>query len=234
MPKQDNPNPSRVLIVESDLPTLQLLSDHLASDGFLPREAGSADVARRKLDDLPDLILLDLSVVGALDLLKDLREECPGAGVIVVSSRDTERVRVQAMTAGADDYVVKPFSYGELLARINSVLRRIRREGRSVLTAGPVTINTVEKTVKVEGRVVRLSVKEYALLVQLASEPSRVFSKEELLREIWGYRAIGHTRTLDAHASRLARKLDPDGGSLVLNCWGVGYRLVGAGEGVTA
>ena len=92
---------------------------------------------------------------------------------------------------------------------------------------GEIEINDIEHTVKVSGRYLRLSMKEYALLKVLAAEPSRVFSKEELLREVWGYRSMGHTRTLEAHCSRLRRKLDPDNGRYVVNCWGVGYRLVG-------
>lgn len=96
-----------------------------------------------------------------------------------------------------------------------------------MLQVGEIEINDVEHTVKVSGRYLRLSMKEYALLKVLAAEPTRVFSKEELLQEVWGYRSIGHTRTLEAHCSRLRRKLDPDNGRYVVNCWGIGYRLVG-------
>ena len=88
-------------------------------------------------------------------------------------------------------------------------------------------IDHEQRTVSVDDRPVRLSSKEFGLLGALAAEPTRVFSKEELLRDVWGYRSIGHTRTLEAHASRLRRKLDPERGRYVVNCWGVGYRLVG-------
>ena len=89
-----------------------------------------------------------------------------------------------------------------------------------------IEISHLERSVTVDERQVDLSAKEFALLGALANEPTRVFSKEELLRDVWGYRSIGHTRTLEAHASRLRRKLDPERGRFVVNCWGVGYRLV--------
>ncbi len=94
------------------------------------------------------------------------------------------------------------------------------------MKAGGIVINRVERSVRVGDRPVDLSTKEYALLGALVKEPTRVYSKEELLRDVWGYRSLGHTRTLEAHASRLRRKLDPDEGRYVVNCWGVGYRLV--------
>jgi DNA-binding response OmpR family regulator len=105
-------------------------------------------------------------------------------------------------------------------------LRRRANSRRTVTQVGQITINREERSVTVGERRVELSAKEFSLLGALASEPTRVFTKEELLRDVWGYRSLGHTRTLEAHASRLRRKLDPDGGTFVLNCWGVGYRLV--------
>ncbi len=127
---------------------------------------------------------------------------------------------------GADDYVVKPFHYPELRARIGAVLRR-RVDGREgPRRVGEIVIDPVRREVKVGEREVQLANKEFALLRVLASDPIRVFSKEELLRDVWGYQSLGRTRTLDSHASRLRRKLDPEQARYVLNCWGVGYRLV--------
>ena len=123
--------------------------------------------------------------------------------------------------------MLKPFAFGELLARIGSVLRRRLGDRANVVKVGEIAINRAERTVRVGDRLVELSGKEFALLCALAADPTRVYSKEELLRDVWGYRSLGHTRTLEAHASRLRRKLDPDEGQYVVNCWGVGYRLVG-------
>jgi DNA-binding response OmpR family regulator len=183
----------------------------------------------------PDLLLLDLTLPDAsgLDVLREIRNPDRAVsrfdsrlGVIVLSGRGTERDRVRGLEQGADDYVVKPYHYSELLARISAVLRR-RRTGTSRVTrVAEIEISHDQRSVAVGAQPVELSAKEFSLLGVLATEPTRVFTKEELLRDVWGYRSIGHTRTLEAHASRLRRKLDPDTGRFVVNCWGVGYRLV--------
>lgn len=217
---------AKVMIVENDDPTRQLLEEHLEADRFDVVSAKTPKVARSLL---PlggfDLMLVDLAAGDGLELLREIRESDQHIAVIVVSGRATERERVRALGEGADDYVQKPFSYGELLARMNAVLRRTKKSD-PVTRVGEIEINDVTNTVKVNGRKVRLSAKELALLKVLASEPSRVFSKEELLREVFGYRSIGHTRTLEAHARRLGSKLDPNHRRYVVNCWGVGWRLL--------
>jgi DNA-binding response OmpR family regulator len=144
--------------------------------------------------------------------------------VIVLTGRGAETDRVRGLDSGADDYVTKPFSYGELRARIGAVLRRLGRGAADKV--GELTIDPVRRQVTVAGRTVHLARKEFALLRVLANDPTRVFSKEELLLEVWGFRDPGKTRTLDSHASRLRRKLDPEHGRYVVNCWGIGYRLV--------
>ncbi len=227
---------ARVVVCEDDRPTLELLCDHLTADRFEVLAAPTAADALRQCEfSRPDLLLLDLSLPdgSGLDVLREIRGPGTISGtfdselaVIVISGRGSERDRIRGLERGADDYVLKPFSYSELLARIGAVLRRSRREG-SVMRIEGIEIDRRERRVKVDGRPARLSAKEFSLLSALAAEPTRVFSKEELLREVWGYRSVGHTRTLESHASRLRRKLDPDGGRFIVNCWGVGYRLVG-------
>jgi DNA-binding response OmpR family regulator len=138
----------------------------------------------------------------------------------------TEADRLRGFTEGADDYVTKPFHYPEVAARIRAVLRRreSRREGPR--RVGDIFIDPSRREVRVGNRPVNLANKEFSLLCALATEPRRVFTKEELLRDVWGFRSMGRTRTLDSHASRLRRKLDPESGSYVVNVWGIGYRLV--------
>jgi DNA-binding response OmpR family regulator len=227
---------AKLVICEDDRATLELLCDHLLADCYGVLAAPTAaDALRLCQYGSPDLLLLDLTLPDAsgLDVLREVRNPDralsrfdPKLGVIVLSGRGTERDRVRGLEQGADDYVVKPYHYSELLARIGAVLRR-RKEQRQVRTqVAEIEINHPERSVSVGERQIELSAKEYALLGALASEPTRVFTKEELLRDVWGYRSLGHTRTLEAHASRLRRKLDPDGGRFVVNCWGVGYRLV--------
>ena len=151
--------------------------------------------------------------------------------MIVLSGRGTDADRLRGLECGADDYVVKPFSIGEVVARMRVILRR--RDGRRAgpLRVGELVVDPARREVRVDGRPVQLANKEFSLLRMLASDPTRVFTKAELLRDVWGFRSLGRTRTLDSHASRLRRKLDPDHGRWVVNCWGVGYRLIDAPEG---
>jgi DNA-binding response OmpR family regulator len=146
--------------------------------------------------------------------------------VIVLSGRGANEDRVRGLVAGADDYLVKPFHYPELVARIGALLRRRagRRQGK--IKVGELMVDPVTRRVQVGEREIELANKEFSLLRALASEPRRVFTKEELLRDVWGFKSQGRTRTLDSHASRLRRKLDPDGSRYVFNAWGVGYRLI--------
>ena len=225
-----------VVVCEDDAATLELLCDHLVADRFAPTPAPTAsDALRACRYDQPDLLLLDLALPDAsgLDVLREIRAaDGPGARfdpqlpVIVVSGSGADAERVRGLECGADDYLVKPFHYPELLARLRSVLRRHagRREGPR--RVGDLVIDPVRRRVAVGGREVALSNKEFSLLRVLATDPVRVFSKQELLREVWGYQGEARTRTLDSHASRLRRKLDPEGSRYIVNCWSVGYRLV--------
>jgi len=227
---------ANVVVCEDDEVTLELLCDHLAADrfGVLPAPSAS-DALRLCRYHHPDLLLLDLSLPDAsgLDVLREIRE-ADGIDsrfdsrlpVIVLTGRSGETDRVRGLDSGADDYLTKPFRYQELRARIGAVLRRRsgHREGPSRI--GELTVDPIRRKVTVGERVVPLAKKEFALLRALATDPTRVFSKEELLSEVWGYRGPLKTRTLDSHASRLRRKLDPEHGRFVVNCWGIGYRLI--------
>jgi DNA-binding response OmpR family regulator len=171
----------------------------------------------------PDLALL--ADPGELDEFRQRHGDVP---VIVLGSPESDTVdRVRAFERGCDDFIVRPFDYEELLARIRAVLRRTAPPEHELVLAGPIRVDLATRTVTVRGRCVRLAGKEYELLLELMTDPERVFTKEQLLRDVWGFRSLGRTRTLDSHASRLRRKLqDLDEGPFVLNEWGVGYRLL--------
>jgi DNA-binding response OmpR family regulator len=228
---------ARVAVCEDDAPTLELLCDHLTADRFEPLAAPTASDALRICQfNAPDLLLLDLRLPDAsgLDVLREIRgadgatgRYDPGLPVIILTGDNTEADRVRGLEAKADDYVGKPFSYVELRARINVVLARREAPRRGPLRVGELSVDPVRREVEVGDRRVELSNKEFELLRHLASEPQRVFTKQELLKDVWGFQSLGRTRTLDSHASRLRRKLDPDHGRFVENIWGVGYRLVG-------
>ena len=146
--------------------------------------------------------------------------------MIVLTGRGAATDRVRGLDSGADDYVTKPFSYPELKARIGAVLRRRPGRGDGAHKVGDLVIDPLGRRVTVDGEIVHLARKEFALLRVLANDPTRVFTKEELMDEVWGFRDPAKTRTLDSHASRLRRKLDPVHNRYVVNCWGIGYRLV--------
>ena len=170
----------------------------------------------------------DLVLAADIDEVDRWARQAP---VIVLGAEEADAVdRVHAFRKGCDDYVPRPFDYQELVERIRAVLRRARPPAPDLLEAGPVRIDTATRDVRVDGRRVDLSQKEYELLLRLAREPSRVFTKAELLFDVWQFRAPGRTRTLDSHASRLRRKLRDAGADspLVENVWGVGYRLLGS------
>jgi DNA-binding response OmpR family regulator len=185
---------------------------HLTSDGFRLVD-GDAE---------PDLVLVGSAVID------EYRNRHGNVPVIVLGDPDSDSVDcVRALERGCDDFVPRPFDYEELLARIRAVLRRTAPPERDVLRAGPIEVDRVTRRVRVGGRPAALAGKEYELLLKLMAEPERVFTKEELLRDVWGFRSIGRTRTLDSHASRLRRKLQDAGdGRFVVNIWGVGYRLL--------
>jgi DNA-binding response OmpR family regulator len=226
-----------LLIVEDHLPTRHFLAENLTVDGYRVFEAGTVDQALARLDTAyPDLALLDLGLPDrdGLEFLRGIRGSDriadridPELPVIVLSGRATELDRLRGFDRGADDYLVKPFSYPELHARIGALLRRSARPGGGGrIRVGPLEIDVLARQVWVGNERVALSKKEFALLRALAADPTRVFTREELLRGVWGFRSLGTTRTLDSHACRLRQKLRNAGGGFVVNVWGVGYRLV--------
>jgi len=226
-----------ILLVEDDDATRTFLADNLTADGFDMLVADCVRDGRRLLEaKFPDLVVVDVVLPDAagLDLVREVRSADgiasrldPHTPVLVLSGRSSELDRLRGFERGADDYVVKPFAYAEVRARIEALLRRANlRPGQGTLRVGELRIDPPSRDVTLRGRRIVLSQKEFALLRTLATEPTRVFTKEELLRNVWGFRALGSTRTLDSHACRLRQKLSRRGDRFVLNVWGVGYRLI--------
>ena len=234
------PDNATIMVVDDDAATREFLADNLKADSF---GVVSASTGREAFNLLGmkecDLLLLDVMLPDAsgFELCSRLRAADglaqrvdPDLPVILLTARTSETDRVRGFARGADDYVVKPFHYPELVARIQAVLRRASdRCNRGVLQVGELRLDPVSREVTLDGRGIELSAKEFALLRTLAAEPTRVFTKEELLRDVWGFKLMGSTRTLDSHASRLRRKLTPSGRRWVVNVWGVGYRLTEQG-----
>ncbi len=224
----------QILLAEEDPATRAFLADNLTADGYEILLADDKPSALAKLDaQRPDLVVVDVNG-DTLELLDAVRQADGLAGqiepdtpLIVLTTRSDELARVRFLDRGCDDVVAKPFSYLELRARVRALLRRCHDHHRvRVIQVGALRIDTIAREVRVGETTVELSATEYTLLTHLAGEPTRVFTKHELLRDVWGFRSQGRTRTLDSHACRLRHRLTAGGdGRWIENVWGVGYRL---------
>jgi DNA-binding response OmpR family regulator len=229
--------PATILVAEDDATTRTFLADELTADGYELLVAETASDALRLLETkFPDLAVLDVGLgeTSGLEVMRRVRAADgtvsridPDVPVLVLSGRCAEVDRVRAFECGADDFLAKPFSYPELRGRIAALLRRTDRRRRPTrVRVGTLEIDPASRVVRLAGRPIELTQKEFALLRVLAAAPTTVHTKDALLRSVWGYRSRGTTRTLDSHACRLRAKLGAEGGRFVLNVWGVGYRLV--------
>jgi DNA-binding response OmpR family regulator len=235
-----------ILLVEDDHGLRTFLADNLTADGFRVLPADTVRDAVRLLEyKQPDLALVDVGLPdgSGFDLIARVRAADgvvsrldPGLPLIVLTGRAGELDRVRGFARGADDYVVKPVCYPELVGRVRAILRRMQpRVARGRIRVGELEVDPASREVRLRGRRVELSQKEFALLRALAASPTTVLTKDELLRDVWGFRSMGATRTLDSHACRLRQKLGRAGDKFVVNVWGVGYRLVdGPAEEVAA
>lgn len=206
-----------------------MLERHLADDGF---EVLAVPFSSRALD-LLERLAPDIVIAAEPDLCRRLRAGEPGRSwdrdvpVILLAEPGADAsARVRALENGADDVVERDL-HVELVARMRSLLRRSGRARSDVVVAGPIEVDVRARQVRVRGLPVPLAVREFDLAAYLAQDPRRVFTKQELLRDVWEVRTALRTRTVDSHASRLRRKLRAAGaGELVINVWGVGYRLL--------
>ena len=222
--------PTTVLVAERDEALREFLVRQFLADRFAAQGAQCTEEARVKLASLhPDLLVVgELEHPHApLELLRGIRSGGDDALLVVVLSADaSELAELRAFREGCDDYLRKPVGYPMLLARVHASVRRSRGGRIRRRRIGALEIDALQRRVTVAERPVHVSRMEFELLSHLAAEPTQVCTKEELLREVWGYKALGNTRTVDAHACRLCTKLALAGApNLVANVRGVGYRL---------
>ncbi|MDQ1385866.1 MAG: hypothetical protein QOG65_3245 [Actinomycetota bacterium] len=208
-----DPRNARVLVVDDDTVVRRLVRDGLEREGFDVTEAGDGSAALEAVEtSRPDLVILDvnLPVAGGFDILQRLRESS-ALPVILLSGRGAEIDRVLGLELGADDYVVKPFSPRELASRVRAVLRRATEDRRPRLDFGELTLDVARREVYKRGEIVELRTKEFDLLVFLAAAPRRVFSRAELLEQVWqsmpGWQDLA---TVTEHVRRVRHKLEDD------------------------
>ncbi|MBL8921083.1 MAG: response regulator transcription factor [Myxococcaceae bacterium] len=220
----------RILVVEDDLSILTGLSMSLRYEGFDVSQAQDGKGALQKaVDESPDLIVLDIMMpqLNGYEVLEELRARGSRVPVIVLSARGQERDKIMGLDLGADDYLVKPFSLQELLARIRSVLRRKERDEPQVLAFDDTRIDLRAKTVTRAGQAVELTAQEFKLLAHFVGHPGRTFSRDELLSAAWGYGYEGTARTVDNFVSQLRAKFEktPDEPRHFSTVRGLGYRF---------
>jgi len=221
----------RVLVIEDDRDIRQVIASYLEREGLRVDEAPDGIRGLELADQAPpDLVILDLMLpaIGGYEVMRRLRERGP-VPIILVTARGEEADRVVGLELGADDYVVKPFSPRELVARVNAVLRRARPapEGGAVYTFPGLTLDGGRRRVEVDGRPVELTYLEFELLTTLAATPGRVFTRAELLDRVWGPGFDGTDRVVDVHVSGLRERLgdDPAAPRFLHTVRGVGYRF---------
>jgi len=219
-----------IYCVEDDIDIRELIVYTLESAGYRAEGIGGGAALREAMErNLPELILMDIMLPGedGVSLLQWIRtrNETAGIPVIMLTARGSEFDKVRSLDLGADDYVTKPFGMMELLSRIRAVLRRSGRGVRTtVLQAGPVLMDLDRHSVKSAGQDVTLTLKEYDLLRKLMENLNMVFSRDQLLEDVWGYDIGGETRTVDVHVRNLRQKLGMPG-EMIETVRGVGYRM---------
>lgn len=234
----------RILVVEDDAHIAELLRLHLADEGFAVEHAADGDTGMRLLQKGGwDLLVLDLMLPGVdgLEICKRARTMAHYVPIIIISARSSEMHRILGLELGADDYLAKPFSMQELVARARALLRRTDALARNArIEAGHLefhglTLDPLAREAKLEGHPLDLTPREFDLLYFFARHPERVFSRLQLLNEVWGYSHDGYEHTVNTHINRLRAKIeaDPANPKRILTVWGRGYKFIdasGAGE----
>jgi DNA-binding response OmpR family regulator len=221
-----------VLVVEDEPSIADLVRLYLARDGFgvhVESDGTAGLSAARRLKPVACVLDIALPGMAGTEVCRQLRQDGNWTPVIFLTARDDEVDRIVGLELGADDYVTKPFSPRELVARVRAVLRRAAgpaAEAERPRAAGPVRLDPVRREVTVAGRPVQLTSTEFDLLAQLMSRPGRVFTREELLASVWGYAAHSGTRTVDVHVAQVRAKLGP-GAATIRTHRGVGYACAG-------
>ena len=229
----------KILLIEDNRDYAKILSLNLRDEGWAVEVVHDGAAGLQAAETAaPDLIILDLMLpeVEGLEVCRRLRAHPPYTPIIMLTAKSTELDRVLGLEMGADDYIVKPCSLHELLARIRAIFRRVemlaqpKAEAAACRTIGDMTIDAEKRSVAVGGRSVELTAREFDLLAHFAGHPGRVFTRAELLHQVWGYGHQGYEHTVNTHINRLRAKIeqDPSEPRYILTVWGVGYKFTEA------
>ncbi len=222
---------TKILIVEDEPAMVAGLRDNFEYEGYEVISAGDGiSGLERALGDEPDLVVLDVMMprMSGLDVCKQLKARRPALPIIMLTARGQEIDKVVGLELGADDYVTKPFSIRELMARVKAVLRRVSPQAPEVYRFSDVEVNVRGNEVRRAGTPIDLSAKEFALLAYFISHPAETLSRDRLLNAVWGYENYPNTRTVDTHIVHLRQKLEPNPEEprFILTVHGSGYKFV--------
>ena len=232
----------RVLIVEDHREIADLVAFHLEDSGYAPVVVRDGDEGMRKArEGAFDLAILDLTLPGAdgLAICREIRRRSELVPVLMLTARSDEVDRVLGLEVGADDYLTKPFSIRELIARVRALFRRVDAAaeapaggGDAPVRVGGLAIDPARRRVSLDGRQVELTAREFDLLLHFARQPGRVFTRAQLLDLVWGYGHEGYEHTVNTHINRLRAKIekDPSKPHFIRTVWGVGYRFMDPSE----
>ncbi|XRG78752.1 response regulator transcription factor [Rossellomorea sp. GAMAL-10_SWC] len=216
----------KILIVDDEQEICQLVGMYLENSGYSWDEANNGERALSKISQSNyDLLILDIMmpIMDGWTLCKKIRETS-NVPVIFLTAKGEEWDKVNGLKMGADDYIVKPFSPGELIARVDAVLRRTKNSDASVLQIGQIKINEKSRNAFVSDKPLSLTLKEYDLLLFFCKNQDHVFSREQILEKVWGFDYFGTARTVDTHIKTLRIKLGQDA-DYISTVWGVGYKF---------
>ena len=228
--------PRNILLIEDNPDISDLVSLHLRDYGHTVEVVMDGDLGyRRAMSGEFQLIILDLMLPGmnGLEICSKLRAGSSFVPILMLTAKSSEMDRVIGLESGADDYLIKPFSIHELLARVKAIFRRVEFLSSKTssqdqhIVYGALEIDTEKRQVKVRGSGVELTAKEFELLAQFAAHPGKVYSRKQLLDLVWGYQHDGYEHTVNSHINRLRRKIEPDPThpEFLLTVWGVGYKF---------
>ena len=226
----------RILVIEDERDIAELIRLHLADlDYSVTLSCDGSTGLRRASSDSWDLVILDLRLPGidGLEICRRLRQDSSAVPILMLTSKSSELDRVVGLEIGADDYVTKPFSVLELIARVKAILRRAELsracsiERKGMVSSGCVTIDPATRGATIRGEAIELTAREFDLLLHFATHPGRVFRRLELLDSVWGWGHEGYEHTVNSHINRLRAKIetDPAHPELIVTVWGVGYKM---------